>query len=86
MDGSTNIDFNKKFAALIAKTTGVAEESIKLTLRFNPDMGMDSLDMVNLVIEFENEFHVEFTDDEAEKMITVKDAKELLMKKLKPVL
>lgn len=86
MDGSTHIDFNKKFTALIAKTTGVAEESIEPTLRFNQDMGMDSLDVVNLVIEFENEFHVEFTDDEAEKIITVKDARELLMKKMKPVL
>ncbi|MBS1554076.1 MAG: acyl carrier protein [Bacteroidetes bacterium] len=86
MDGSTLIDFNKKFTALIAKTTEVAEESIEPPLRFNQDMGMDSLDMVNLVVEFENEFHVEFTDDEAEKIITVKDARELLMKKLKPVL
>lgn len=85
MDGSTPIDFNKKFTALIAKTTGVTEESIKPTLQFNQDMGMDSLDMVNLVIEFENEFHVEFTDDEAEKIITVKDARELLMKKVQPI-
>lgn len=61
MHGSTHIGFNKKFTALIAKTTGVAEESIEHTLRFNQDMGMDSLDMVNLVVEFENEFHVEFT-------------------------
>jgi acyl carrier protein len=86
MDSSTLIDFNKKFTALIAKNTGVAEESIEPILRFTQDMGMDSLDMVNLVVEFENEFHVEFTDDEAEKIITVKDARELLMKKLKPVL
>lgn len=85
MDDSTHINFDKKFAALIARTTGVTEESIKLTLRFNQDMGMDSLDMVNLIIEFENEFHVEFTDDEAEKIMTVKDARELLMQKLKPV-
>ncbi|MBY0434416.1 MAG: acyl carrier protein [Cyclobacteriaceae bacterium] len=86
MDGLTHIDFNKKFVALIAKNTLVAEEDIRPTLRFNQDMSMDSLDMANLVVEFENEFNVTFTDDEAEKIVTVKDARELLMKKLKPVL
>lgn len=49
---------------------------------FADDLGADSLDMVELVMAFEEEFGIEIADDEAEKVQTVGDAHDLLMKRL----
>ena len=50
--------------------------------RFTDDLGADSLDMVELVMAFEEEFGIEITDDEGEKAVTVGDAHDLLIAKL----
>ena len=49
---------------------------------FTDDLGADSLDMVELVMAFEEEFGIEIRDDEAEKVNTVGDAHDLLLAKL----
>lgn len=49
---------------------------------FTDDLGADSLDMVELVMAFEEEFSIEIRDDEAEKVQTVGDAHDLLLAKL----
>jgi acyl carrier protein len=49
---------------------------------FTDDLGADSLDMVELVMAFEEEFNIEIRDDEAEKVNTVGDAHDLLLAKL----
>lgn len=49
---------------------------------FLDDLGADSLDMVELVMAFEEEFGIEIRDDEAEKVNTVGDAHDLLLAKL----
>lgn len=49
---------------------------------FTNDLGADSLDMVELVMAFEEEFAIEIRDDEAEKVNTVGDAHDLLLAKL----
>ena len=50
--------------------------------RFSEDLSADSLDMVELVMAFEEEFGIEITDAEGEKAVTVGDAHDLLIAKL----
>ena len=52
----------------------VEEERIVETASFTADLGADSLDTVELVMAFEEEFGIEIPDEEAEKIQTVKDA------------
>lgn len=50
--------------------------------KFHEDLGADSLDMVELVMGFEEEFDIEITDDEGERIVTVGDAYALVEAKL----
>ena len=52
----------------------VEEERIVETASFTADLGADSLDTVELVMAFEEEFGIEIPDEEAEKIATVQDA------------
>ena len=53
---------------------GVSEEEVTTTAWFIDDLGADSLDTVELVMAFEEEFEIEIPDEEAEKIATVQDA------------
>jgi len=59
---------------------GVSINSIGLDSNFVDDLGMDSLDTIELVMAFEEEFGVELPDDEAETLLTVRDAVNFLDK------
>ena len=63
-----------RVAALVVDHLGVAAEEVKLESSFIDDLGADSLDIVELVMAFEEEFGVEIPDDAAEKITTVGDA------------
>ena len=63
-----------KVKSIIADQLGVGEDEIKPESSFIEDLGADSLDIVELVMAFEEEFGVEIPDDAAEKISTVKDA------------
>ena len=52
----------------------IEEEDIKLESKFQSDLGADSLDTVELIMEFERVFEVSIPDDQAEKISTVEDA------------
>ncbi|WP_317423072.1 acyl carrier protein [uncultured Acidaminococcus sp.] len=58
----------------------VAPEDVKMDSTFIDDLGADSLDIVELIMAFEEEFNTEIPDDVAEKIRTVRDAVELLDK------
>jgi acyl carrier protein len=58
------------------------EDKVVDTAHFVEDLGADSLDVVELVMAFEEEFGIEISDQEAEKIVTVKDAKDLIAPKL----
>jgi acyl carrier protein len=58
---------------IVAEQLGVEKDSIKDTSSFVDDLGADSLDVVELVMAFEDEFKCEISDEEAEKMRTVGD-------------
>ena len=62
-----------KVTAIIVDKLGVDESEVTLTANFTDDLGADSLDTVEIIIELEDEFGIEIPDDEVEKMFTVAD-------------
>jgi len=64
----------QKVKAIIAENLGVNADEIKATSSFIDDLGADSLDIVELVMQMEEEFEVEIPDEEAENIKTVQDA------------
>jgi acyl carrier protein len=64
----------ERVKAIIVDNLGVAEEEVVPEASFVNDLGADSLDTVELVMAFEEEFDLEIPDEDAEKIITVKDA------------
>ena len=64
----------QKVKNIIADQLGVGEDEIKITSSFIEDLGADSLDIVELVMQMEEEFEVEIPDEEAENIKTVQDA------------
>jgi len=67
-------EIEKKVRDIIVEKLCVAEEDIKLESKFQSDLGADSLDTVELIMEFERVFNVSIPDDQAEKISTVEDA------------
>ena len=59
---------------IVVEHLGVESEKVTEEASFIDDLGADSLDIVELVMAFEEEFGVEIPDDAAEKITTVKDA------------
>ena len=59
---------------IICEQMGASKDKITMATSFVNDLGADSLDTVELVMEFEDEFDVNIPDDEAEKIQTVGDA------------
>lgn len=64
----------EKVKAIIVDKLGVDEADIVETASFTNDLGADSLDTVELIMEFEKEFGVSISDEEAQKISTVGDA------------
>lgn len=63
-----------KVKAIVAEHLGVEADKVKDNSAFVDDLGADSLDQVELVMAFEEEFGIEIPDDIAEKIVTVTDA------------
>ena len=71
-------DLKKKVTEIIVDKLGVAEEKVKDEAHFIDDLGADSLDTVELVMAFEEEFGVEIPDEDAQDITTVKAAVDYL--------
>jgi acyl carrier protein len=67
-------DVTTKVKAIIVDKLGVDEAEVTPTASFTDDLGADSLDTVELIMEFEKEFDIQIPDDKAEKIATVGDA------------
>ena len=67
-------DIADKVKAIVVEHLGVEADKVSDTASFIDDLGADSLDNVELVMAFEEEFGVEIPDDAAEKIVPVKDA------------
>jgi acyl carrier protein len=59
---------------IVVDRLGIDESQVTLEASFKEDLGADSLDVVELVMELEDEFDMEISDDDAEKIATVGDA------------
>ncbi|MDZ5474373.1 acyl carrier protein [Bacillus sp. 31A1R] len=64
----------ERVTKIIVDRLGVEETQVTLEASFKDDLGADSLDVVELVMELEDEFDMEISDDDAEKISTVGDA------------
>ena len=67
-------EIESKVKAIIVDKLGVDEAEVVATASFTNDLGADSLDTVELIMEFEKEFGINIPDDQAEKIKTVGDA------------
>lgn len=67
-------DITAKVKAIIVDKLGVDESEVVDTASFTNDLGADSLDTVELIMEFEKEFDIQIPEEVAEKISTVKDA------------
>ncbi|MGE8204116.1 acyl carrier protein [Heyndrickxia sp. NPDC080065] len=67
-------DVLERVTKIIVDRLGVEESKVTLEASFKDDLGADSLDVVELVMELEDEFDMEISDDDAEKIATVGDA------------
>ncbi len=67
-------DISSKVKSIIVDKLGVEEKEVTPTASFTNDLGADSLDTVELIMEFEKEFNIAIPDDQAEKIATVGDA------------
>ena len=67
-------EIESKAKEIIADKLGVDEADVKPEASFTNDLGADSLDTVELIMEFEKSFNITIPDDQAEKIATVGDA------------
>jgi acyl carrier protein len=67
-------DIKSRVVSIIVDKLGVEESEVNNEASFTNDLGADSLDTVELIMEFEKEFNIAIPDDQAEKIQTVGDA------------
>ncbi|MDR0973199.1 MAG: acyl carrier protein [Prevotellaceae bacterium] len=67
-------EIESRVKSIIVDKLGVEESEVKNEASFTNDLGADSLDTVELIMEFEKEFGMSIPDDQAEKITTVGDA------------
>lgn len=78
----TGVDVMDRVKELVVEQLGVDAEEVTEEASFIDDLGADSLDIVELVMAFEEEFDLEIPDEDAEKIRTVGDAVEYIKAKL----
>ena len=70
-----------KLKDILADVLGVDKDDVKPESKFVDELGADSLDLVELIMAFEDKFEIEISDEEAEKMVTVKDVLDYIASK-----
>ena len=75
-------DHYKQMKEIIINKLGVDENKITKDARFVDDLGADSLDTVEIIMDFEEEFGVEIPDEDAEKLTTIQAALDYINSKL----
>ncbi|WP_102692693.1 acyl carrier protein [Rummeliibacillus pycnus] len=72
----------ERVTKVVVDRLGVDESEVKLEASFRDDLGADSLDVVELVMELEEEFDMQIDDEDAEKIATVGDAVNFISSKV----
>ena len=70
-----------KIKSIVAEQLGVDEDQVTEDASFIDDLGADSLDTVELIMAFEEEFDIEIPDEDAQKIKTVKDVMDYIESK-----
>ena len=73
-------DISSRVKAIIVDKLGVDENEVDPEASFTNDLGADSLDTVELIMEFEKEFDIQIPDDQAENIVSVGQAIEIIQK------
>ena len=76
-------EIEARVKAIIVDKLGVDESEVTSTASFTNDVGADSLDTVELIMELEKEFGMSIPDDQAEKIATVQDAVDYISNNVK---
>jgi acyl carrier protein len=76
------MDIKQKVTEIIVEELGVEESEVTIDANFIEDLGADSLDTVELIMKFEEEFDIDIPDEEAEKLTTVGKAIDYLNSKI----
>ena len=76
-------DIQKKISAILIDKLGIPDSEITPDASFVRDLGIDSLDYAELVMEFEQTFDIKIPDDDAEKMQTIGQAVNYIQSKIK---
>lgn len=72
----------EKVKKIVAEQLGVDDDEVTSEASFVDDLGADSLDTVELVMAFEEEFGIEIPDDDAEKIITVQNSVDYIKERM----
>lgn len=76
------LSVEEKVKKIVGEQLGVDEEEITPDASFVEDLGADSLDTVELVMAFEEEFSIEIPDEDAEKIITVQNSVDYIRERM----
>lgn len=76
-------NFKEKFDQLLIDTLSISQEQITPESKFVEDFGADSLDMVELTMQFETAFKITVPDEDVDQIKTVTDAERYIMNKIK---
>ena len=76
-------EIQKKVTVIITEKLGIPETEVTYDANFVKDLGIDSLDYAELVMEFEQTFDIKIPDDDAERLATISSAVEYIRSKVK---
>ena len=79
---ATREDIFEKLKKIIVEKLHVKEEDVTLDACFTDDLGADSLDIIEFVMQLENYFGIEIPDEDAQNIVTVRDAVDYIANKL----
>lgn len=75
-------EIKEKITKILTETMGIANTAVTSEAHMSKDLGVDSLDFAELVMEFEQEFDIRIPFEDAEMLIYVKDVEDYIAKKL----
>ena len=78
----SNEEIFEKVKNIVVEQLGVSEDIVKEDATFVDDLAADSLDIVELIMQIEEEFNIEIPDEDSEKIVTVGDVVEYIKNKI----
>lgn len=75
-------EIERRVKKIVVEQLGVKEDEVTVEASFVDDLGADSLDTVELVMALEEEFETEIPDEDAEKIVTIKDAVKYILERM----